>query len=110
MQQFMTVARMGDIPEGQGRCYSIGDREVAVFHVQARYYALDGYCPHMGSSLGAGEVFGQTVVCHRHFWAFRLSDGVCVDVPRLKAETFEVRVQGDEIQVRLPTISEDRKA
>jgi nitrite reductase/ring-hydroxylating ferredoxin subunit len=35
-------------------------------------------------------------------WAFRLSDGACLDSPSLQAERFEVRVQGDRIQVRLP--------
>lgn len=99
---FVTVARVGDIPEGQGRALSMGEREVAVFHVAGRYYAMDDYCPHMGASLGSSEVHGDIVVCDRHMWAFRLADGGCVDVPALVAETFEVRVEGDEIQVRIP--------
>jgi len=110
MDSFVTIARVGDIPEGQGRTYAFGDREVAVFHVRGRYYALDDDCPHMGSSLGASEVFGETVVCSRHFWAFRLSDGVCVDVPRLKAERCEVRGLGDELQRRLATARGGRGA
>lgn len=102
MSEFVTVTRVGEIPEGRGRSFSIGDREIAVFHVGGKYYALDDYCPHMGASLGASDIYGDTVVCNRHMWAFRLSDGACVDVPTLKAQAFEVRVQNDEIQVRLP--------
>lgn len=102
MSEFVTVARVGDIPTGKGRAYSVGEREIALFHVDGQYFALDDYCPHMGESLGASDLYGQTVVCNRHFWAFRLGDGQCVDVPSLKAETFEVRVQDGEIQVRLP--------
>jgi len=102
MTQFVTVARVGDIPEGQGRSFVVGDREVAVFHVGGQYFALDDYCPHMGASLGVSEIYGETVVCNRHLWAFRLTDGTCVDVPSLKAATFQVRVQGDEIQVGTP--------
>jgi nitrite reductase/ring-hydroxylating ferredoxin subunit len=56
----------------------------------------------MGASLGVSEVYGETVVCNRHLWAFRLTDGVCVDVPRLTAQSFEVRIEGDEIQVGIP--------
>jgi nitrite reductase/ring-hydroxylating ferredoxin subunit len=59
----------------------------------------------MGSSLGASDVYGDMVVCSGHMWGFRLTDGACVDVPALRAETFEVRVEGDEIQVRLPPAS-----
>ena len=102
MSDFITVAGAGDIPEGQGKAFTVGEREVAVFHVRGRYYALDDYCPHMGASLATGDVRDGAVVCDRHLWAFRLSDGCCTDVPTLKAETFEVRVQGDAIQVRLP--------
>lgn len=100
--QFVTIARVGDIPEGQARPFSVGKYEIALFYVAGQYYALDDYCPHMGESLGISQVYGQTVVCNRHLWAFRLEDGGCVDVPRLKATTFPVRLQGDEIQVGLP--------
>jgi nitrite reductase (NADH) small subunit/3-phenylpropionate/trans-cinnamate dioxygenase ferredoxin subunit len=101
-KEFVTVAKVGEISEGRGKAFSVGGREVAVFHVDGQYYALDDYCPHMGSSLGASDVYGDMVVCNSHMWGFKLTDGTCVDVPALRAETFEVRVEGDEIQVRLP--------
>ena len=56
----------------------------------------------LGASLGMSDLRGEMVVCNRHMWAFNVKDGSCPDVPRLKAETFEVRVVGDEIQVLLP--------
>lgn len=102
MSGFITVAKTGEIPEGRGKPFTVGNREIALFFVGGRYYAMDDYCPHMGASLGTSGVYDETVVCSRHMWAFRLCDGRCVDVPTLKAETFEVRVEGDEIQVRLP--------
>jgi nitrite reductase (NADH) small subunit/3-phenylpropionate/trans-cinnamate dioxygenase ferredoxin subunit len=102
MNEFVCVARVGDIPEGQGRTFRLSDREVAVFLHAGRYYALDDYCPHMGASLGSSDLRGDLVICNRHMWAFRLTDGTSPDVPSLRAETFEVRVVGDEVQVRLP--------
>jgi nitrite reductase (NADH) small subunit/3-phenylpropionate/trans-cinnamate dioxygenase ferredoxin subunit len=100
MADFITVAKIGEIPEGRGKTVMVGDREIAIFCSGGQYYALDDYCPHMGASLGQGVVQQGAVICDRHLWAFRLTDGVCLDVSRLKAETFEVRVEGDEIQVR----------
>ena len=102
MPEFITVCKVGDIPEGRGKTFTVADRRIAVFFVDGRYYALDDYCPHMGESLGLGEVHQGAVICDRHLWAFGLVDGVSPDVPSLKAETFEVRVQGDEIQVSVP--------
>ena len=103
MSDFVTVAHVGDVPEGQGRTFRVGDDYVAVFRVGGEYYALDDFCPHMGASLGASDLHGEMVVCNRHMWAFRLADGTSPDVPTLRAVTFEVRVEGDEIQVRLPS-------
>ena len=103
MSEFTSVAKLGDIPEGQGKVFTIGDRRVAVFHVAGEYCALDDRCPHMGASLGLGRLREGTAICDRHLWAYRLSDGVCVEAPKLKAETFEVRIEGDQIQVRVPT-------
>jgi nitrite reductase (NADH) small subunit len=102
MSDFVTVARVGEVPEGQGRTYRVGEHYVAVFLAGGKYYAMDDYCPHMGASLGTSDLRDEMVVCNRHMWAFRLEDGTSPDVPTLRAVTFEVRVQGDEIQVRLP--------
>ena len=102
MAEFITVAQVGQIPKGRGKAFTVGDRRIAVFEVDGTYYALSDRCPHMGASLATGDVRDGKVICDRHLWAFRLGDGQCPDVPTLRAETFEVRVEGEEIQVRLP--------
>jgi len=35
-------------------------------------------------------------------WSFRFSDGVCTDVPTLKAELFPVRIVDGAVQVAVP--------
>lgn len=102
MGEFQTVAKVGAIPEGQGATFVVDDRLVAVFKVGGQYYAIDDLCPHMGASLGAGRVHEGTVVCPWHAWRFRICDGTWCDNPRIKIAVFEVRVVGDEIQVRVP--------
>jgi nitrite reductase (NADH) small subunit/3-phenylpropionate/trans-cinnamate dioxygenase ferredoxin subunit len=98
---FVTVAKVGAIPEGEGRSFQVGDRLVAVFHHQGQYLAIDDLCPHMGASLGAGYLDEEGVVtCPWHAWRFCVRDGKWADNPRLSVDTFEVRVVGDEIQVR----------
>ncbi len=100
---FVTVARVGSIPPGRGETFAVGDRLVAVFNDDGTYRAIDDLCPHMGASLGAGAVEEGAVTCPWHAWRFRLCDGAWCDNPRLGVDTFEVRVQGEEIQVRLPS-------
>ena len=98
---FTPVARVGEIPVGEGRTFEVAGRLVAVFHDGMRYHAMDDLCPHMGASLGAGEVHDGVVACPWHAWRFRVCDGTWCDNPKLKIDRFEVRVVGDEIQVRV---------
>ena len=102
MCDYRTVAKVGDIPEGHGRAFVVADRLVAVFCDGGKYYAIDDCCPHMGSSLAAGQLENGVVVCPDHGWRFSISDGSWCDYRRLKIDCFDVRVEGDEIQVRVP--------
>ena len=98
---FITVAKVGAIPEGEGASFQVGNRLVAVFNHQGKYLALDDLCPHMGASLGPGYLDEAGVVtCPWHAWRFNACDGKWADNPRLSVDTFEVRIVGDEIQVR----------
>ena len=100
MAAFTTVARVGEIAEGEGATYTVGDRMVAVFLADGDYYAIDDLCPHMGASLGSGHVENKAVTCPWHAWRFSVCDGTWLDNPKLKTDRFEVRVEGEEIQVR----------
>lgn len=113
MSDFHTVARVGELQEGEGRTVEAADRLIAIFRYEGKYHAIDDLCPHAGASLGAGCIDQgdpdregpeqtATVVCPLHGWRFRLTDGKWADNPRLGVEVFETRVMGDEIQVRVP--------
>ncbi len=107
---FVTVAKVGAIPEGEGSSFQVGDRLVAVFLKDGKYYAIDDLCPHMGASLGSGYLDDEgNVSCPWHAWRFCVRDGKWADNPRLSVDTFEVRVVGDEIQVRVSRPNESGK-
>ena len=98
---YVTVAKVGAIPEGEGQSFQVGELLVAVFLKDGQYFAMDDLCPHMGASLGAGYLDDEGVVtCPWHAWRFCVRDGKWADNPRLAVDTFEVRVVGNEIQVR----------
>ena len=103
MSEFHVVAKVGDIPAGEGRAYHIENRMVGVYFVDGKYTAIDDICPHMGASLVDGYIEAGAVYCPWHAWKFNICDGTWMDNPRAKIrlETFEVRVEGDEIQVRV---------
>jgi nitrite reductase (NADH) small subunit/3-phenylpropionate/trans-cinnamate dioxygenase ferredoxin subunit len=99
--EFVTVAKVGTIPEGEGRAFPVNGRMIAVFLRDGNYFAINDCCPHMGASLASGYVDGTNVICPWHAWSFCITNGLWMDNPRSKVrtETFAVRVVGDEIQV-----------
>lgn len=99
---FVTVAKVGAIPEGQGQAFAVNGRMVAVFNTAEGYQAIDDFCPHMGASLAGGHFEDGVVVCPWHAWRFRTCDGAWCDNPKLSVDVFDVRVEGEEIQVRVP--------
>lgn len=103
MCDYTTVAKLGDIPEGRGAAFVVGDKLVAVFNDGGDYYAIDDCCPHMGASLAEGELQDGTVSCPWHAWRFSVRDGTWCDNRRIKIGSFDVRIDGDEIQVKVPS-------
>ena len=101
MSDYTTVAKVGEIPEGSGAAFQVGDRMVAVFHEAGQYYAIDDCCPHQYASLATGVFADGIVTCPLHDWRFCVYDGTYCDNRRIKMDSFEVRVHGDEIQVRV---------
>ena len=74
---------------------------VAIFHAGGQYFAIDDLCPHMGASLGSGHLQDGVVTCPWHAWRFKICDGTWVDNPKLKVDSHEIRLQGEDIQVCL---------
>ena len=100
--EFVTVAKVGDVPDGQGIAFPVNGRVVAVFNDQGEYHAIDDFCPHMGASLAGGQLQDGIVACPWHAWRFKICDGTWCDNPQFKIDSFDVRVVGDEIQVKMP--------
>ena len=100
MSEFKTVGAVGDIKPGTGKAYEFGEQMVAIFlETDGTYMAIDDLCPHMGASLASGHFSEGIVTCPWHAWSFDARDGAWCDNRRLKIDTFQVRIQGDEIQL-----------
>lgn len=106
MTEFHRIAKVGDIPAGEGRAFHLEGEMIAVFFVDGEYTAINDICPHMGASLASGYVEKGQVNCPWHAWRFDIRSGAWSDNPRAKIcqKVYEVRVEGEEIQVRIPVV------
>lgn len=101
-ETYQTVAKVGEVPEGEAIPVEVEGRAIALVLDDGVYYAIDDNCPHQGAPLCDGLVAGKTITCSWHGWQFSLEDGRWMDSPRIKIGTYPVRVVDGEIQVAVP--------
>ena len=80
---------------------TVEGRELALFNVAGRYYAVDNVCPHQGGPIGEGLLEGSVVTCPWHGWRFDVCTGKSPVIPSAAIETFACVVEGDRVQVKI---------
>jgi NAD(P)H-dependent nitrite reductase small subunit len=101
----MTIVKKNEIPPGTARLVEVHGQEVALFHVDGKFYAIHNRCPHRGGPLVHGKVerisseAGEVLAvrCPLHGWLFDLANGRCLIRPGTNVQTFPVMCQGDDI-------------
>ena len=102
MGTFVKVAKASEIPSGAGKLVEVGGKEIALFQVEGKYYALDNTCTHLGGPLSEGDVEDLEVQCPWHGAHFSLETGQALQSPAsVGVATYPVRRQGDDIEVEV---------
>ena len=93
------VATKSEIPAGTGKVVEVGGKTIAVFNCDGTFYATDNTCKHRGGPLGEGMLSGTSVTCPWHGWEYDVTTGACAMDPAIKVQTFDVKVEGDDLLV-----------
>ena len=97
------VCNVNELQPGQAKTVRANDKEIAVFNVKGKYYAIDNGCIHAGAPLSDGHIDEEKcqVICGWHAWSYDLSTGKCVTHPRqdVFAGSYTVQVENEEIFV-----------
>ena len=103
MGEFKKVADASDVPPGTSTCVELDGEKVALFNVAGTVHAISDTCTHVGGSLSEGQLKETTVTCPLHGAVFDLTSGQVLGPPASSAVTcYEVRVEGNEIQIAVP--------
>ncbi len=110
-----TVALAEGVDSGSSKIVEVDGREIGIFHVDDRYYAVINHCPHWGAPICRGRVFGRTVCdndgrlsydhdahtlrCPWHHWEFDLETGRAVAPIPQRLKVYPIRVSDGEIQI-----------
>jgi len=103
------VGMVTELPPSSRRIVSVNGREIGVFNVKGKYYALRNLCPHQSAPLCLGELTGLTVSdepgeiewtregeilrCPWHGWEFDILNGRTVFESKARVKTYDVRVE-----------------
>ncbi|MEW4568262.1 Rieske 2Fe-2S domain-containing protein [Tautonia sp. JC769] len=101
MPEFVTLARREDLPPGSSKEVEHEGTIVALFNLDGEIVAVDGICPHQGGPLAEGVCRGGVVTCPWHGWQFDLRDGRSTTFSSIRIPVYDVRIEGEEIQVAL---------
>lgn len=102
------VASASAMTTGTMKMAKVGERRVVVIRTKDGFHALDNACPHQGYGLTTGSLDGELLTCQWHNWKFRVSDGSCV-IGQEDVACHEVRVDGDDVVVRVTEPSDAQK-
>jgi nitrite reductase/ring-hydroxylating ferredoxin subunit len=99
MAEYITIARTGEMEPGKSRVVEVKGKSIAVFNIDGTLFAIDNVCLHMGGPVGEGTLSGSVVTCPWHGWQYNVETGVKITDPEQKLQTYEVKVEGDEIKI-----------
>jgi nitrite reductase/ring-hydroxylating ferredoxin subunit len=102
MAQWHSLVKVGDLKPGHGVQALAGEKTLAVFNIEGRFYAIDDTCTHAGASLAEGPVAGTVVTCPWHGATFDIATGAVLSDPAYEGvKTYNVKVQGDMLFVEI---------
>ena len=102
MSGLTKAAKVGEIPSGLGKKVEINGRDIALFNIDGQFFAIDDMCPHRGGSLSEGSCDDKVVACPWHGWQFDVTNGSCLTSPSAQQQTYEVKVEGNDILIGVP--------
>src|SRR5690348_7717253 len=108
MGHFLTVGRVADFRSGRMYPFRMGNDEIVVTKVGARFYAFRNACTHRFEYMTDGFVSGDVVICAYHDAEFNLETGApdkggpAVD----PLPVYATRVEGEAVQVEWPVMLE----
>lgn len=101
MPQETKVATVSDVPPGSFKTVELEAGKIVIYNVDGEFHATTNTCVHQGGPLGDGLLDGKVITCPWHAWQFDVCTGEALFDPGAKIECYPVRVDGDDIFVKV---------
>lgn len=111
------ACKVADVHVGRPTMVRIGKYSIGLYRTSDGFRALLNVCPHRGAPLCEGQVCGTTMLteqrefiyhrdneivrCAWHGWEFDILTGASLVDPKVKARTFDVIAEGEDLFVQV---------
>jgi nitrite reductase/ring-hydroxylating ferredoxin subunit len=97
-----SLCRADEVTPGHGAQFSVGDKVLAVFNLDGKFYIIDDACSHAGGSLAEGPVAGSVVTCPWHGATFDIMTGAVLSDPAYEGvKSYPVKVKDGSVFVEI---------
>src|SRR5262245_44705579 len=102
MTDWHDVAAAGDVADDLPLTVKVGEREIGLYLLNGRYYALEDVCPHAYALLSQGFVDGEEIECPLHGAKFHIPTGKCTKEPGGRdLASYAVKREGDRLYLKV---------
>ena len=102
MADWVEICRVADVPEGEVRAFSVGTREIAVYHLEDGFHATDDLCTHGNASLADGVIDGDAIECPLHLGTFDIRTGAATAAPcSVALACYKVKIAAEMLLVEV---------
>jgi 3-phenylpropionate/trans-cinnamate dioxygenase ferredoxin subunit len=96
------VGAVDAVSEDMPLAAKVGEREIGVYSLAGKHYALEDVCPHAYALLSQGFVDGEEIECPLHGAKFHIPTGKCTKEPGGRdLVSFAVRSEGGRLLVKI---------
>lgn len=102
MSDWVEVAKREEIAPGQAKAITVDDLMLALVNLDGEFFAVDNICTHAFAVLTEGPMADGQLQCPLHGARFDVRTGAVTAPPAWEPlRTYEVRVEGDVVSVKL---------
>jgi 3-phenylpropionate/trans-cinnamate dioxygenase ferredoxin subunit len=101
--EYVEIAPADQLPEGERLFLDVESRQIVIFNLAGKLFAIGDVCSHDNGPVGDGEITGDEIICPRHGGRFDIRTGKATSLPAVvDIPSYPVKVEGGMILLGVP--------
>jgi 3-phenylpropionate/trans-cinnamate dioxygenase ferredoxin subunit len=101
--EFLEIVPADQLPEGERLYIEVGGKQIVIFNLAGKLFAIGDVCSHDNGPVGDGEIEENEIICPRHGGRFDIRSGKATSLPAVvDIPAYPVRVVKGMIEIGMP--------